>query len=292
MWTTGRIFGVILMTFYPGIASFSQDLIIDEMGDSVNCKISRIKNGYIYYTRKVNSDLINEIVAENGTIYHYNFYGQGEVYNTRSKVQRGKRWQISLHAGPGYRLGRLQDGLSLSEHEYLSKLKSGFTFGMDLSYSVSNSFAVGVVTDAFRSKNKANLIQVTFPDGTTTLADLSDKISIDYLGILASFRPRIASKNSLAFNIYIGFQSYEDRLTFDKVPLRAFAGAAGIGVGCNYFIMLSESFGVSLSVRALGGILSEINVDTGFGTASVQLEKGQYESLQRFSASLGITINR
>lgn len=63
-------------------------------------------------------------------------------------------------------------------------------------------------------------------------------------------------------------------------------------VGLSYDIGLSESLSLGFQISYLTGNLSQYEIDNGTTTETIKLERGSYESLNRFDFSVGLRFNK
>jgi len=73
------ILGLILLIFIAN-SVYSQDLIVTNDGDSVNCKITKVETDNIYFTFKHNDEIRNTLLPiSNVKIHQFNFYQTSAV---------------------------------------------------------------------------------------------------------------------------------------------------------------------------------------------------------------------
>jgi hypothetical protein len=79
----------------------AQDLIVTNEGDSLNCKITKIKSENVFFTFKYKDEIRNTLLPINQVKYHqYNYFQQSEV---PSDIVKNKeiypRFRASINGG-------------------------------------------------------------------------------------------------------------------------------------------------------------------------------------------------
>ena len=94
---------LFLLTIFV-IGSFvahSQDLVITNEGDSMNCKITKVKNDYVYFTFKQQEEIRRTLLPTTSIKkYEYNYYATAVVPIDKIKMKEVfPRFRFSVFAG-------------------------------------------------------------------------------------------------------------------------------------------------------------------------------------------------
>lgn len=286
------LFSLALLFFALSINA--QDLIVTKEGDSLNCKITKIEQDQITFIFK-KDDGIRKTLIPIGNVNHYQ-YKYYETSELPTSVTGGNKdyphFRAALNAGLSYRLAKVADGVPSDFEQYVKQLKSGYHYALDLAYYFSEQGGIGFKYAMFRSKNEIDNIFVTRPDGSTDYGSLSDDIFVNFIGPYYSSRFITKSrKNSLLMNLGLGYMGYrDDAVIIDNYTLKG--GTLGISWDIGYDLGISRTFALGFQIAYLGGILTQYELSDGNTTQTVELTKGNYESLSRIDLSIGLRFIR
>ena len=94
-------------------AVFSQDLIVTDEGDSINCKITKVKAENIYFTFKHKNEIRNTLLPMSKVKEHqFDFYKINEV--PTGHVVREENYQhfrIALNGGYSYQTAKIAENV-------------------------------------------------------------------------------------------------------------------------------------------------------------------------------------
>ena len=134
-----------LLFLFPASLS-AQDLILTSEGDSLNCKITKVRNEEVYFTYR-DKDEIRSSWLRLEKIQHcqFDFYEIPEVPVEKIIAnEMYPRYRVALHGGCAYRTVRLHPDLPSDLADYKKKLKLGFSYGLDLSYYFFEGWGIGI----------------------------------------------------------------------------------------------------------------------------------------------------
>ena len=124
---------------------YSQDLIVTNDGDSINCKITKVKDDNIYFTFMHKDEVRSTLLPISGVTSHqYNFYQTSEV--PIEKVVGHKNYpqfRLALNGGYSYITVKLAESIPQDFKQYSKELKSGYHLGGDLTFYFSEMLGVG-----------------------------------------------------------------------------------------------------------------------------------------------------
>lgn len=273
---------------------FAQDLIVTNKGDSLNCKITNLKKDFIYFTFKHKEEIRSSLLPLNQIVsYQYSFYESPLVPADKIKSTHSyQQFSFTLKGGLSYRTAKTAELVPNDFHQYMKDLKSGYTYGADFTYYISEPIGIGLSYNAFRSSNALNNVYITTPDGITMNGKMSDDITINFIG--PSFNLRLldgARKNASLIHIGIGYLGYKNNaMLIDHYTLEG--STVGFTWGVGYDLSLSRHTALGFQLSLLGGTLNKLNVDNGKTTRTMKLEKESYESLSRVDLTVGLKFNQ
>lgn len=264
----------------------AQDLIVTREGDSLNCKITKVEPDYIYFRIAKDGGVLNTLLPmPQLSFYKYQFYPTSEI-PVDARIDGPKdfpRFRLAINGGWSYRLAKVAGNNSPDVEEYIKQLKSGYSYGGDVTYHWSKNSGIGAKYDVFRSKNELE-------DGPGQVVVASDDISLTFIGPYYSSRFLTANKkNSLLMNVGLGYVGYKDKAYFIS-DYELTGGTAGLLVDIGYDIGLSKSFAIGFQLALIGGLLTQYELDNGFTTQTIELDEDEYEGLGRINLSVGLRL--
>lgn len=271
----------------------AQDLIVTKENDSLNCKITKIKTDNIYFTFMHKDEIRSTLLPLSEVKYHQNnFYKTSVVPKDKVvNIQKYNHFRIAVNGGWSYRVAKLSGNISAELEQYVKELKSGYNLGIDLTYFISEPLGIGFKYNNFKSKNEIDDIYITFPDGFTEYGNMSDNISINFIGPFFSTRLLNANKkNAFLLNFGIGYMGYKnDAILISDYTLKG--STLGVSWDIGYDIGLTENLAMGFQFSFLIGTLTEYELSDGLNTETIKLNKDNYESLSRIDLSLGLRYN-
>lgn len=131
---------IAILSFLFSLSLQAQDLIVPNKGNSVNCKITNIKDNIIYFTFMHKEGARSTLMSLDEEKYHqYNYY---QISELPAEIVLPKRryahFRIAINGGFTYRLAPIANNLSYEMKQYLRKLKIGYHYGTDVSFSLAS----------------------------------------------------------------------------------------------------------------------------------------------------------
>lgn len=268
---------------------YAQDLIVTDDGDSINCKITKVKADHIYFTFKHKEDVRSTLISVENVSYHqFDYYPTSEVPRDKT-VSRGdyQQFRLALNAGYSYQIAKVAESVPNDFKSYIKGLKSGYHFGGDLTYYFTEPLGVGFKYYLFKSSNKIDNIYIGSIDNRR-YGMMSDDLTISFIG--PTFSSRLLNdekRNAFLIGLSLGYMGYSnDKIIIDKYKMTG--STMGLSLDIGYDIGLSENFALGFQISLLTGTLSKYDWSDGVNTETIKLEKGSYESLNRFDFSVGL----
>lgn len=285
---------ILILLISVANSVFSQDLIITNSGDTINCKITKVRTDNIYFTFKHKDEIRSTLLAMSNVKRHqFNFFQTSEV--PKEKVIRPENYQhfrIAVNGGYSYQTAKVAESVPSDFKDYIKKLKSGHHFGGDLTYYYTEPLGFGIKYYIFKSSNNLDNIYVEDINGNRRFGKMSDDLTISFIG--PSYSTRLINHDkSKAFlmNLSLGYMGYSnDKVIVDKYKMTG--NTIGLSFDIGYDIGLSKNLSLGFQLSLLAGTLSEYNLSDGTMTETIKLEKGEYESLNRVDFSVGLRFSK
>jgi hypothetical protein len=271
----------------------SQDLIVTRDGDTLNCKITSMQDNF-FYVKIMQHNTVKRTLLPLAKVkyFEYNYFNVPEIPAEKlSADQSYPHFKAAVTGGLSFRLAKIGDNVPSELEQYMKELKSGYHAGFDAVYYFHKMMGVGLKYDYFNSKNKIDQVYVTTPDGSTQYGELSDNISVIFLGPSFNARFRDKRQNTIALGLGIGYVGYQDKGVLIR-ELTIKGNTIGICWDAGYDFQIADNWSVGFQLSIKTGMLTRIELDDGVSTQSVKLEEDSYEDLYRIDLSIGIRFNK
>ncbi len=296
---SGRILLIPVLFFSLFMAAYSQDMIITNNNDTIDCKITRISRNTVYF------DVFTSGIRTAGSIplsnvrnYAISATGIPDYVKIPASTSTS-RFRIGINAGAGYLTagsGKAEEalvnqGLEASKAKsYYKNLKTGWSAGADLSYMITTDLGTGIKYKFFYTSG--NVDGFFDPqDGVHLIyGSYGERIFINYYGALFSYQQYFGSAEEFRFysGYSLGMVTYRNEAeyisSFYLLTGKNF-GTEGT-IGLEYYLTDHLSAGADLS--AFYSSLRKIRMTDGTNTTTIDLDKENYENLTRFELSLGL----
>jgi len=279
----------IIVVFITANITKAQDLIVTDRGDSLNCKITKIKKDYIYFAFKFENEVKNTLLhVDQIKFFEIDFFAIPEFsYKKVKNIKDFQKVRLGFFGGPSYMLGKISDDVPEDFIPYYKKLKSGYHLGGDIRFFTSEYFGLGLKYMNFKTQNKIEKIYATNTvTGVTMTGSLEDDITIQYFGPIVS--AKFHNKNNNIFfliNMSMGYIGYKNYATLiDSYTL------TGNTIGeISEFIIdikIDKNFAFGCGLSYMVGSMSSIKKDGEV----IKLEDDEYISVSRIDFSLGLRL--
>jgi len=288
-----NIFIIALLVFISN-SIYSQDLIVTNEGDSINCKITKVKADNIYFTFKYKGEIRSTLLPMTGVkIHQFDYYQNSEV--PEGKVlgyENYQHFRLAVIGGYSYLTAKVGESVPGDFKDYIKELKSGYHLGGDLTYFFTEPLGFGIKYYLFKSSNSLDNIYREDSDGNRTYGKMSDDLTISFIGPTFSTRLLNHNKNkAFIMNVSLGYMGYSnDKIIIDKYKMTG--STVGLSFDIGYDFALSENLSLGFHISSLTGTLFEYVWNDGGRTETIKLEKGEYESLNRIDFSIGLRFGK
>ena len=271
--------GIIISSFAE--MAHAQDLIITYDDAELNCQITRIRDGNVYFIL----DNRNRVLSlEDVEYYEFDYFS-----NTRGNTQTyfedealASKIRIALNGGWGYRTAKIGKNVPPEFVSYMKELRNGYSLGLNATYYFREKIGTGIKFNYFGSKNSSY----------TASYYGDDNISIYFIGPTFGTRQLNQNRrNGFIFNVGLGYLGYYDKGIVNSQRLIIKNGTLGVAWDVGYDIGLSDDFALGIQLSFISGYLTSLKVSDGRETRKVKLEKDDYENLSTLNLSVGLRFN-
>jgi hypothetical protein len=286
-----------------------QDRIITVQQDTISCKILSITSTHVNYEQKIgNKQVVGKFIPVEQVLEYY-INTQSEVINRVDpyKVRLAHPWRIGLQAGGGYLLASsanaekaLQDqGISKSQaKDYYKRLKNGFQLSGDIHYLINEELGAGLKYSFFTSSADIDFFANTGDGINYVCMGESERIYVNYVGpsIFTQYWIGKSKKFRLTQELSFGYVHYRDEVKFDQdlyssdnllATGKTFGGT--IELSCEYYPLSWLSVGANAGLFA--ATFKKLDVSNGYESATVDLDKNNYENMSRIDYSIGFRFH-
>lgn len=286
-----KIASVVILLFCITASVFAQDIIVTSQGDTIPCKIFKIKKGYIYYGHLVNKRPIRSIIdATYVTFYQVNYYSNRDIVKYFPEEDWG-RGRFAFDGSYSYRPGSVSEDASDFEKKYYRKLKTGYGYSVELSYFFTKHIGAGMFFNMHRSYYRLGDVGYYDTNGNLVVTgELSTDISIPLFGPEFCFTTKMMKgKLNYTASACIGYMKYTEKwkAPYDGTIVGDTVGVA-LHTGLEYKISPSVAVGVSLSI--VSGVLSHYTVDDGQTKQVYYFAENEYQGIAHIDFSVGLRI--
>lgn len=288
---------IFLMFFLYSFNVFSQDLIVKNDNDSINCFIIRITNKNFYYNLK--KDTTNyKIAVSEVKEYKYDYYKKNfskKVLKDLTKEETGYNYEylsLSLFAGKSFMVkvdnNMLMNNLDTISY-YKKNLNSGYFFGGDVIYYTNNYLGLGLRIDYYFTSTQTNKFEYSHsyfdidsvPRTETRIGHVSDNINMFFSEIFISGKYNF-NQSYIYCNIGFSMINFKNKhLEIYKEYLRK-GTSFGFGIDFGYEFRVVDNLALGLKLSYSAAKLKELSVNGNLK----DLNKEKYINLSRYGISL------
>jgi hypothetical protein len=289
----GRVILFILVCIVLSVPVYSQDLIVTYTGDSINCKISAVKEDMVFFAYKFNDDVRNTLIPiSQVNYYQYKFYQSDFLQQYKFiRKENYSHLKMEVYGGWSYWISRLNSDIPPIYSKYKKNLRTGYHFGGEITYYITEPLGFGIKYTDFKTRNKLDSIVISNSDGSKISSRLEDNVSVTFLGVFLSTRWANRNKrNYFLLNMGIGYLGYYDNKVFnDSYSIRG--NTAGTSFDFAYELGIYRDLGLTFKISYTGGFISSYTMNDGISVKKVKLDDNSHESMRRIDLSIGIRFN-
>jgi len=270
--------GLLMIIIQVGIA---QDLIITTTNDTIQCRITKIEADFYHFTLKYGEEYRNTLISINDVKkVERNLEGAELIPEEMMSNSNSSSLHGYFSGGWGHRTAKISSDFSSDQREYLEELMNGYNLEGGIHYYISDAIGYGLSFSSFRAQNEI----ATF--------DISNDMTITYVG--PSIQTRL---DGLSEDLYfitstsLGYLKYHDDLR-DGGDILIESSTLGLKFDLKMGVPISEKYGMLIGATYLQGVLSDFTLSANGQTETIELDKENYEGLNRIDLNIGFYLTK
>ncbi|MFA6922644.1 MAG: hypothetical protein WC223_00175 [Bacteroidales bacterium] len=270
-----------ILLFFISSLSFSQDIIIINKKDSVNCTIKKIEKNKvtIIVGSKENK---RKIIIDSSMIsgFKFNFY-------KTTKPLKYKDFYFSLNVGYSHILNKnfAKTDLGKIYSNYLQKLRNGYNFNAFIHFYNNEHLGIGIKYEFGYFHNSINSFCLTI-DSISLTYKLQDDIYLNFIAPTIFYKPYENEKFNIYTNVSVGYSNLVNNTSYafnSKVKCHNIAAEAALG--CYYKI--SSKLSLSFQVGYLLNNFNEFKYTIDYNNYKISTDINEFNDFSTFSTSIG-----
>jgi hypothetical protein len=234
----------------------------------------------------IDSTLVNHTIK--------NVQTEQETYSNVVSFKGSKKsgFLFTANVAQSFRVASSPDGLNSEQKDYLRKLKSGLSYDVSAYYLKEGKAGFGVKYNAYKSSGTLRNQDITLDDGTVFKGDLSDDITISFVGpsfiLTEDTNARVGEAN---LELAVGYISYLNKATVAGSPIKMTGGNVGMIGGMGYHFRITPHLLVGPQVSFIGGVLKKMKYKYEDGSEeTVKFGDEEFENLWRIDLAIGAKL--
>ena len=239
------------------ISSNAQDLIITTNGDSISCKITKVKAQYIDFAHREENEIKSTLIPTTEVSEYFKDIDNIHVINSRDIPGNDfNELRLAFDLEYGCRIGKLSDELSDQLKDYTKKLRAGFTLNAKGSVYLDQNWGIGLKYSFNKTKNSKNTVSLHSTTGYSGRYDISDEISIHYVGPSFHFRSiSLNKKSTFICAVSAGYVGYKNLSKIGQYYNSTIIGqTAGFSFGIFYDHTVSQHVAIGIELALLTSV--------------------------------------
>lgn len=252
-----------------------QDLIVTQKGDSLNCKIRKVKSDFLYITYRNKNQLLNTtFFRDEVKSYKKKFFSYADIDSVKNSDEDAfPSIRTGIYGGYSYLIGEIYNKLDPYQRQIVGALKSGYHAGADIHYFELHYIGLGINYSFFISNYKDKYVQ--------------SSIRIHYIGPSIAIKPIAFKKVCLFTNFSLGYFFYNLKLSVLYSNTELKSGTFGINSDIAIDFSITKNLILSPGFSLKIGALSYFDKYTNGKRETIQLN-GVRENISRMDVSLGL----
>ncbi len=264
---------------------FSQDLIVTNQGDSIDCKITKVSDSYLHFTVYDGTGIV--LMRSRLPLSEISFYHQSEA-TVEEEVTAPEptvmdRFVLDEYEPPTFRLSATTGftyqfgGYNGAPDSYRNQLQTLWNIGGELNYFFSETIGAGAkYTYAFTKANE----DFDTPNGVVELRD--ELVKFNFIGASIIYRNLLLDDQTVHFTLSGGLVNYRTDLLLDGEQVFEEGDTFGVAFGVNYDYRLTEFLGVGVGLEFLVAQFPELNFNGTVGRADFNVSRVDLTAGLRF----------
>ena len=207
------------------------------------------------------------------------------IYLRTSNERQLPRATLTLDAGYGWRIGKMDPDMDEFDEFIFSNLLNGFVWNAGIDFFFKDKFGVRMIFSQYRATY--NTMATNMDTGKQGILDVKDAIS--YVGPAFVFRQPFGH-NSWLFNAHAGFGyiEYRQKMTFTGEYVKTYGATLGSQMGAGIECKVSQNIGIGVNLLITSGVIQKFEYDANGQKTSQTLDIGKGEGLLQVKVGAGI----
>ena len=274
-----------------GYYAHSQDIIVTNQGDTIDCKITRLTDDFIHFSVYDKSGVL--LMRSRLPLSGISHYSKGEVEETMVEIKeedqivfeefRPPSFRISLNTGYTYQFG----GYEGAPTAYADQLQSLWFLGGDFHYFLTESFGVGVKYNRTTTNAEFvldNPVTIELNNQPFTLSSIEDeKVKFNYFAVSLMYRNNFSEDQAMNYYLAAGVIRYRSDGSFNgTTPFFEEGNTFAVSLGLSYDFRFLENIGIGAGLEVNIARLKEL--DSGGTLISVDFP------ISRVNLTVGVRL--
>lgn len=289
-----KIFLLILL--FTSKFLFSQDLVVTQKNDSIECKVVSAQNSFTIYKTYVAGIQQSRAINNKDVLkIDYNYYlTHPSKINRKVVIKSNKNPKTtSFNVGLGYTglfdLYR-EDPALPTYGEYLKELSNSFSLHAEIQQSLTQKFGLSFRYDFFKSKAQDNALQFNY-QGSTYYFQIEDEVTIHTLspGLYYKFPlvPELMNINTFAA---FDYNFFDNPTLINNVSYDVYGQKLGLSIGAAYEYIINESTAISIQFKYRTAKLDKATFVTNGQGKEEKLSGFDRININRFTIGLNLCL--
>lgn len=216
--------------------------------------------------------------------------GQLVALNDSLVKKTNPRMRYAVYGGLSRGLGKIPELNDPIQDQYNKDLKSGYNLGADITYFYGPVYGLGLKCNIMRTANSLNDIYFYDTEGTRYFGDISDDITMYFVGPSWTCRDSgTGKKGTFYLSAAAGYNGYYNRACLVN-RLIATGSTLGTNIDMGYDVNLFKHVALALKLSLTTGVLRKMTLNNGLIKQQYTLDKDSYISMSHIGLSVGLSF--
>jgi hypothetical protein len=232
-------------------------------GDSLNCKIEKIKSDFIYLTFRF-EDEVRSTLLNRKDVYYFekDFYKTALVSKQEIKDAKVTYEKFSISSGVG--TSTLLSSSGPNGLNFYKNASKGANFRCNVNYHFSEIVGIGLLYSRFRSTHEGIAPNLNPLNQQLGLFFTRYDIDINYFGFIGSSRFNLINKKVfINSDISMGYVNYQNNVTIANDFLRYKGQTLGLGFDLGIEAKLYKNLSLGYTFSSISAQLKSVEISNG-----------------------------
>ena len=269
---------------------FSQDLIVTNNRDSIQCKIISQQGSFTLYKININGTIQSRALNNNSILKVETNYFVNDINNLNSTSKKPLK-ETTFNVGIGYTmLFNLYDDDDPDFKDFYRDLSNAVSLHAEVQHSFNEKIGLSLRYDYFKSNAVKNDYQFVY-QFQTYIIDIKEEVSIHTLSPGLYYKiPVIENMNIKLFGSY-DHNFFDDASKLNNSTFDVFGNKSGFSCGLGYENIIHNNIGLSFQVKYRACKLNKVtSVNSGGSGADMELFGFDRININRLTIGLNVSL--